>query len=219
MWAVSTLGYPEAVNATSYHHGNLREALVAMGFEMAQQAGPDGVALREVARRVGVSHNAAYRHFADREALLGEISDLAMDRLTAAMQAQIDGVAPDLDPVANATSRLRAVGRAYVEFGLAEPGLFRVAFTARGDGAEELPDGPPTDGGPYGLLNSVLDDLVAVGYLAPAERPGSEVACWAAVHGFTELSLDGPLRLAPPDLREAALDRLLETIERGLATF
>jgi AcrR family transcriptional regulator len=200
MWAVSTLGYPEAVNATSYHHGNLREALVAMGFEMAQQAGPDGVALREVARRVGVSHNAAYRHFADREALLGEISDLAMDRLTAAMQAQI-------------------VGRAYVEFGLAEPGLFRVAFTARGDGAEELPDGPPTDGGPYGLLNSVLDDLVAVGYLAPAERPGSEVACWAAVHGFTELSLDGPLRLAPPDLREAALDRLLETIERGLATF
>jgi AcrR family transcriptional regulator len=204
--------------STAYHHGNLRAALVETGLDMAREAGPDGVALREVARRVGVSHNAAYRHFADREALLTAISDVAMDRLTEAMHARIDDVDRTTtgDDRALALARLSAVGRAYVEFALAEPGLFRVAFSGKADGAEERPEGPPVDEGPYGLLNDVLDGLVEVGYLAPARRPGSEVSCWAAVHGFAQLCLDGPLRLVPVDLREAALAGLLATIERGL---
>src|SRR3954467_4821962 len=64
-----------------YHHGNLRAALVAEGAELARARGPEGVVLREVARRTGVSHNAAYRHFADREELLTGQTQLAMDRL------------------------------------------------------------------------------------------------------------------------------------------
>ncbi len=220
MLPLSTLGYPgemrNAPTSTAYHHGNLRAALVETALTMAREAGPDGVALREVARRVGVSHNAAYRHFADREELLTEISTHAMDRLTEAMQARVDAVPDDLDLTGRARARLSEVGRAYVEFALAEPGLFRVAFASKADDVENSPLGPPTDGGPYGLLNDVLDDLVDVGYLDPERRPGSEVACWAAVHGFAQLCLDGPLRPLPNDLRDAALGRLLDTIERGL---
>ncbi|WP_432476125.1 TetR/AcrR family transcriptional regulator [Nocardioides sp. GXQ0305] len=205
-------------SGTSYHHGNLRAALVETGFTMARESGPDGVALREVARRVGVSHNAAYRHFADREQLLGEIAEQAMDALTRAMQTRVDAVPHDQGTVARARARLRETGRAYVEFALAEPGLFAVAFASKADagGADGL--GPPTDQGPYGLLNDVLDELVDVGYVHPDERPGSEVVCWAAVHGFAELCLNGPLGAAPAAARDGALDRLLVTIDRGLGT-
>ena len=66
---------------SSYHHGNLRESLIEAGIELARSQGPDGVVLREVARRAGVSHNAAYRHFADREALLAEIARHGMREL------------------------------------------------------------------------------------------------------------------------------------------
>ena len=210
----------------TYHHGNLRAALVETGLSIARESGPEGVALREVARRVGVSHNAAYRHFADRDELLGEISHRAMARLTAAMRARIAALPEGDDAMAGARARLDQIGRAYVEFALAEPGLFRVAFAGKAHSAGSPAVGPPpADGqpgdgqpgdGPYGLLNAALDDLVDVGYLDPARRPGSEVACWAAVHGFAELCLDGPLRLLPSDLREAALSRLLDTVERGL---
>ena len=165
MWTVSTLRYAAMVT-TAYHHGNLRAALVETGFAMARESGPDGVALREVARRVGVSHNAAYRHFADREALLSEVATRGMELLTAAMQERLATVRKR-DPVARAQQRLRECGRAYVEFALAEPGLFRTAFTSQSAAAESEPAGPPDDDGG-------LQGLVAAGRLAAlqARFPG-----------------------------------------------
>jgi AcrR family transcriptional regulator len=205
------------VTSTAYHHGNLRAALVETGLAMARESGPEGVALREVARRVGVSHNAAYRHFADREQLLAEIGAAGMVLLTEAMEGRLAGVDPGLDPVGRAQARLRAVGRAYVEFALAEPGLFRTAFTSQSHEAEVERDGPADDdGGPYALLNGVLDELVEVGYLAAERRPQADVVCWAGVHGFAVLHLDGPLRLAPPDEREASITRFFDIVQRGL---
>lgn len=207
-----------ATSGGSYHHGDLRTALVRTGLEVAREQGPQGVAVRDVARRVGVSHNAGYRHFADRDELLAAIAQSAMERLTAAMHEQVALVDGSAAPVARARERLKAVGRGYVGFALAEPGLFRVAFAGKADGADDHPDGPPTGEGPYGLLSEVLDELVEVGHLDAARRPGSEVTCWSAVHGFAELCLDGPLRLLPEPARTAALEQLLETVDRGLGS-
>ena len=194
-----------------YHHGNLRAALVDAGAELARASGPDGVVLREVARRTGVSHNAAYRHFADRDGLLAEIASLAAAQLEQAMQRRLDGVR-EADPARRARARLRETGRAYVEFALSEPGLFTVAF------CPIETDDPSTmvDAGPYLLLGQVLDELVEAGAVSPAGREGADVACWAAVHGLSVLLLDGPLRGLPPADREAVLEKLLVTIEQGL---
>jgi AcrR family transcriptional regulator len=204
------------VTTTPYHHGNLRAALVEAAAELARTSGPDGVVLREVARRTGVSHNAAYRHFADRDELLAEVAALGMDQLEQAMRARLATVRTR-DPELRARRRLRETGRAYVQFALAEPGIFEVAFAQEWATVEAgAPDLSHQESGPYGLLNQVLDELVAAGGLPPALRPGADVACWAAVHGFSMLVLQGPLRHLSPDQRDAALDAMLDTVSRGL---
>lgn len=193
-----------------YHHGNLRAALVEAGAELARTAGPEGVVLREVARRTGVSHNAAYRHFADREELLAEIASVAAEQLERSMQARLDEVR-ETDPARRARARLRATGRAYVEFAVAEPGLFAVAFCPLDAKAEEL-DGA----GPYALLGQVLDELVEAGALSPEGRVGADVVCWAAVHGMSVLLQSGPLHGIGAEERDALVEKLITTVEQGL---
>ena len=218
MWPVSTFGYDDRVNRP-YHHGNLREALVHTAADLAREKGPGGVVLREVARRTGVSHNAAYRHFADRDQLLAEVAVDGMVRLADHMRARI-GEVDDPDPVVAARRRLSATGRAYVEFAIAEPGFFAVAFA---DAAHELMSATITsqepvaeaDADPYALLNRALDELVAVGAVTPERRVGAEVACWAAVHGFAQLHL-GPMQGVPAEERAAHLEVMLDVVERGL---
>jgi AcrR family transcriptional regulator len=200
-----------------YHHGNLRAVLVDTAVELARATGPDGIVLREVARRAGVSHNAAYRHFEDRAALLTEVSDRAMADLERAMEERIAAVTLT-DPVELAIARLRETGRAYVDFAIREPGLFAVAFTS----GSQADSHPPTRGGqeppagPYAVLNRVLDDLVAVGALPLERRAGADVACWSAVHGYAELHVHGPLREAPAEVRNQVLESVLDVVHRGL---
>ena len=206
------------VRPRSYHHGNLREALVLAAADLAREKGPDGVVLREVARRTGVSHNAAYRHFADRDALLAEVAMGGMLRLAEHMRAET-GRVQDPDPVAAARARLAATGRAYVEFALAEPGFFEIAFhdSAHELMAAALEGDPDTEeaADPYALLNHALDELVEVGAVTPERRAGAEVACWAAVHGFATLLL-GPLSDVPPEERERLRETMLSVIDAGL---
>lgn len=201
-----------------YHHGNLREALVAAGVDAVREHGPDGVTLRSLAREVGVSHNAAYRHFADRDELMGEIAGAGMAALTAASEERLAGVVDD-DPARRARLRLRELGRSYIDFARRERGLFRVAFAAY----PSLESAPPMDlyaeameaESPFRQLNACLDDLVDVGYLSPAARPGAEFACWAGVHGMAMLLLEGPLQKLPDDVAALVIDQMLDTLDRA----
>lgn len=189
----------------AYHHGALRSALVEASIALAREGGPDRVILREAARAAGVSHSAAYRHFADREALLAEVSRFARNELAEQMRRKVNR---STDP----RKRLRAVGTAYIDFAISQPGLFRTAFTSHPATSAE-----PTDAtdDPFGVLGQVLDEAQDAGLLDADRRQGAEIAAWSAVHGLAGLLLDGPLPASPAAIRFSRA-RVLDLIERGL---
>jgi AcrR family transcriptional regulator len=197
-----------------YHHGHLREALVDAALATARRDGPDAVVLRAATRAVAVSPSAAYRHFADRDELLSAVAQRCMSHLADVIESRLAEAPGGSDPVATAWGRLRAAGRAYVEFALSEPGWFGTAFGA--------PAGPPVPsavapGSPFQLLNELLDDLVATGALPPEKRPGAEYAAWAAVHGIATLLVDGPLRHVPPAGRDQIVTGVIDNVVAGLS--
>lgn len=198
---------------STYHHGNLRASLIDTGVELARSEGPEGVSLREVARRAGVSHNAAYRHFADKDALLTEVARVGMQRLGEAMVEAVEAARPGAGAT-TALARLRATGKVYVGFAFAEPGLFRTAFASCPDPTDTSP--ALTDPDPFALLVETVDGLVAAGLVEEDRRDAMVLMCWTTVHGYATLHLDGPLRGVPGDERDAALERLLDEVEHAL---
>lgn len=211
----------DTVNMTSprrdsYRHGDLAAALLSAGVDLARTGGPQAVVLREATRRVGVSPNAAYRHFADHRALLRKVCAVAMRGLALAMEAGQSEVAP-APPGPTALARLRATGAGYLRYAQDEPGLFTTAFSA----ADELTEGDDDGAGdsgltPFGLLNAALDDLVVVGLLEAERRPDAELMAWSGVHGLSMLLIDGPLRHLPREHADLVAEQLLDHIERGL---
>lgn len=196
-----------------YHHGNLREELVRQAVALAREKGEAGVVVREAARNAGVSHNAAYRHFKDREALLLAVAQVGMAEMAARMR---ESAAKSVRGTAQqkAKARLRAIGRAYVEFALAEPGLFGIAFSAAAAGQPEQVE--EVVAGPYQMLSEALDGMVEAGVVTPKRRVNAEMLCWPAVHGFAALHLEGPLVMSSEEERSAALEDMLDQIQDGL---
>lgn len=203
---------------STYRHGNLRPALVAVGIELARSGGPGAVVLREATRRAGVAPNAAYRHFADRDALLEAVCSAAQAALAVAIEAELAAVPQDGEPGDIAWERLRAVGTGYLRFARSEPGLFRTAFSVPTDLRQATSPERAGESGltPFQLLTAALDELVVTGVLAPVRRPEAEYLAWSAVHGLAVLVLDGPLRGFGHAKTQAIEDRLLDMVEQGL---
>ena len=144
--------------------------------------GPDAVTLREVARRLGVSPAAIYRHVPDRDALLAEIAGIALRDLAQRMLDRVAQVEDD-DPRIRSIERFGAIGRGYLDFAAEEPNMLAMAF---------LPIRPPGNGvaddpNPWQVLADALDALVAAGAMPLERRAGAETIAWSAIHGFGTL--------------------------------
>ena len=207
----------------TYHHGDLRAALITAGITLARDGGPEAVVLREVARIVGVAPNSAYGHFATLTALKKAVAARARGDMGVAMGRHLDAVAaaePD-EPQEAAKTHLREVGRAYVRFALTEPGLFRTGMGGDPSGLR-LPGtpgaAPPVDDDrpkPKFHLLRALDRLVDAGCLRPADTARSVTACWATVHGLSIMLLDLLPQLTAEE-REATIDAGLDVLVTGL---
>jgi AcrR family transcriptional regulator len=200
--------------ATSYHHGNLRQTLLEHAVDLARTGGPDAVVLRDVQRAAGVSNSAAYRHYSDRQALLTAVQIYGMTLLGESMTQALAAVPKRGPRDRRALARLRATGQAYVDFALAEPGLFRTAFAPAW--LHHTDTNVPPERHPFMILSGCIDDLVEAGVLAADRRDGLDEAAWAAVHGLSTLFIDGALAAADPKRKQLITDRLLDVISGGI---
>jgi len=176
--------------------GLVRRGLIDAGVDLARHGGPSAVVLREATRAVGVAPNAAYRHFADRDALLAAVCTEAMRQLAERMEAASGAVTHRHGTKSGAIGRFRAVNAAYLSFALEETGLFDTAFAVPGDidYADDAAAAGPAGRTPFQLLNDALDELEAASILPGVRRPGIEYSVWASLHGMAVLLTRGPLR-------------------------
>lgn len=208
---------PETSPPRTYHHGDLRHALVQEGLDRARAGGPEAVTMREVTRAVGVSPNAAYRHFADRRDLVRAVAAEAQLALARAIRARLDTAPPDLSPPDASIERLRRIGLAYIDFARTERGWFSLAFAVQDEqpsaGIVTLDDEVVA---PFQLLLDALDAMRDTGALDPERRPHAEWACWAAVHGFAEIAVHGPLQWQPEPVIDALAAAVVEAAITGV---
>ena len=169
----------------TYHHGDLRAAAIEAGLGLLEERKADDLGLREVARAVGVSATALYRHFPDKAALLRALAHAGLERLAAAQREAAAAAG-------GGESGFGATGRAYVHFALANPALFRLIFSASpepGDPfsrpAEEMPE----------AFRMLWDNAarLAPPDAGPQAAPLIALEAWALVHGLATLILDGQI--------------------------
>ena len=179
----------------TYHHGDLPAALVKVATELVAERGLEGCTLREVARRVGVTHVATYRHYADRRALLAAVAEHGFHELRGRLEGARRKAAASLAP------RLRAILAAYLRFCWDEPALAAVMFGPRLSRRGEFPRLEAA------VLNSlgIIEETIATLAPRPALRRRTArhlgLALWTFVHGFSTLSHD---KAAYPSARRAA---------------
>ena len=198
-----------AKRKADYHHGNLRRALIDAAVSAIAKHGVDALNLRQLAARAGVTPGAPYHHFTDREELLAAIAEEGFGRLGAELIAGRDAAGDE------ASARLEALGRAYINFAISCPGHFRVMF--HGDGKSSGPSAPGLRA--FHLLRDAVLACQEAG-TAPAGDPSALVlTAWSAVHGFATLWVDGalPFEGMRPEQMAPELGRLLARMFAALA--
>jgi AcrR family transcriptional regulator len=207
---------PSAPRKDGYHHGDLRNALLAAALKLVAKHGVEEFSLRKAAQAVGVSAAAAYRHFEDRSALLKALAHDGLARLALEMEEEVAASPGPAGSPARAVAELRRIGAVYVEFAVAHPSQFRVMFGPWCDLSDELaPELLPLGRDPLQLLVDTLDGMVRAGAITAAARQGAEIVAWSAVHGLASLLVEGGLPLGNAQ-RAQAYGLVLRTLLLGL---
>jgi AcrR family transcriptional regulator len=187
-----------------YHHGDLRAALVTAARSLVVAEDAEGLTLRRAAASAGVSHTAAYRHFADKAALVAAVMAQGFDELRAAAEAVSGGP----------RDRLHGIGRAYVAFAVANPSLYRLMFggeVPRRDVHVEL---SASEQRVHALLASAIAAAQESGELAVHDVADVTVLMACVLHGLCSLVLAGQL---PAERSADVADTVLALVDSGLA--
>jgi AcrR family transcriptional regulator len=206
---------PNDVQERPYHHGDLRRAIVRAALEILSETQSLEFSLRELARRAGVSHNAPYKHFADKRELLAAVSTAGFELLTKRMSE-------DIARLKNPRAQMFALLRAYIHHGVENPALYRLMFGGHLSGPED--DRPAIERAAAEKTKALIGGVIVDGGLGQPipntprnERKiaGAILACWSLVHGLTMLLADG---LVGPRSKSAELgEAIVQGIFDGLA--
>ncbi len=178
---------PNPTARTGYHHRNVPAALRAAARQVLEAGNPEDVGLREISRRIGISATAAYRHFASRDDLLATVAVEGFQELTSALQAAVDGPEPAV-----------AVGLAYLDFALAQRGLFRLMFGPLLAQRRKYPAMNSAAAAAFAVIERA--GLVDEG--PNAQQNATAMAAWGLIHGLSALFIENVV--PAPDVRRLA---------------
>jgi AcrR family transcriptional regulator len=181
----------------TYHHGDLRDALVQAALRDAELGGPEAISMKALAKELGVSQPAPYRHFADREALLQAVTAEAFRQFTAILREAIGKPSK--------RSKLSRLAQAALEFGLKRNGIYRLMFASRSMANAEKDSELHVAAHETLVLLVESFEAPAVGLLR--ERHAMQV--WAALHGVISLAEQG---LLTGEAAQITRQELVETI-------
>lgn len=203
---------PDRAKKRAYHHGDLARSLVTAALELIAKHGPESLTLREVTAAVGVSHGAAYRHFADKEALLAAVAEEGYRGLAQRLASAANGA--NVYP----NARIRALGAAYVEFAMARPAHYRVMWGPRVNEDGRFPSLEVAISEAFALVIAEFERGQASANFRDDE-PARDlaIAFWVAAHGFVELVLRRRLKVKSEATAVAYFGKLLIPFLDGLA--
>ena len=190
-----------------YHHGDLRNALLAKAQTLLERDGPAVLSFRGIARAVGVSQTAPYNHFPDKEHLLVALATIGLSELKARQIAAAAASQPE--------ARLEAIGRAYIHFARENPQMYRLMF---GETISEWHRHPAAVAAKHDCFQPAreawADELRSHQDTSPAEAETAAIAGWSVVHGLAMLMIDGVLQEGSDD--EALITAVIRWHLRGL---
>jgi AcrR family transcriptional regulator len=198
----------------SYHHGNLREALIQGALDLIAQKGPAGFTVAEAARAIGVSPAAPYRHFRDRDDLMADVATRGFTQFEAALQQAWNGGAPDPQRA------FEALGRAYLDFARAEPAYYSAMFEA-GTPLDATPELRRAADQAFAVLRDAAEVICAT--LPAGQRPPALMVAlhvWSLSHGIASLFARADqarrkLPMSPEELLEAGVLLYLQGLGVG----
>ncbi len=202
MSTTTCTGYDGVVPA--YHHGNLRETLLAAAERSLRRHGADQLSLRELAREAGVSHAAPRRHFPDRQALLDALAEAGFARLDQELRAALGGVGEEFEP------RLHAMAVAYLRFATEDAALLELMFAGKHrEGADRL---VAAAAAPFGLMHDLIAQGQAQGLLEPGDPQQVGIVFFATLQGIATL-VNG--NLVVPELLDGIVETAVGQFVRG----
>ncbi|HEY2734476.1 MAG TPA: TetR/AcrR family transcriptional regulator [Polyangiales bacterium] len=192
---------------------DLRQRILQASVELIEDEGLAKLSMREVARRAGVTHQAPYHYFADREAILGEIAEQGFRLLTEHVERDV--IRTEHRSVAQ---RISALARTYVDFACAHPAHFRIMFRPELVNMDRCPGADAQGDIAFSTVTRVVHEAVQAGLPAVPSEAALVAMLWSFAHGLACLVLDGPLakkqELIEPGFKAseviAALQALLE---------
>ena len=186
---------------TTYHHGDLKNALVKAGVEILEREGLGGLSLRKVAKQAGVSHAAPYSHFADKQALIAAISTEGFKQLYIQIESVLKAHRADPETL------LIETAWAYLQFALNEPDRFKLMFSSVLEKEKDYPEFVEISQENFSQLVEVVEICQGAGILKSGSSDVMAVSVWSTVHGFTSLLLEG--QISHTVLEKASMKDLL----------
>jgi AcrR family transcriptional regulator len=193
-----------------YHHGDLRSALIDAALDIINEQGPQGLSIREAARRAGVSHSAPYRHFADRDALIVAVVERGFELMAETVAQHKAETSPD------STDQFVAAGMAYITFAFNHPAYYRVMFS--GDLLVTSNSLQHTGGSIFETLAKDIAACQQLGIMRDGDPKIIAIALWSTLHGFVTLTNENRLSDLTNDGYSINViqDQVLDLIFKGI---